>query len=114
MEFPHQLDEYDLDTCNKNVYCNGYNYKRFVKVSDIRHSRPRGFKLRMVVYVQGPHDGHILLSSSDNNQDSVYEIGKFCLKVKFHSMNMCSIKLISNLLIKIYHLFRLHSTRRLG
>lgn len=40
----------------------------------------------MVVFVQGPHDGHILLSSAPNTNEKTkkYEIGNFSLKVKFH------------------------------
>lgn len=94
LEFPYQLDGYQINTCTEKMNCNGYHYAPFAKLSGIRNSQPEGYKVRMGLYVQGPHDGHILLSSSPNT-DSVYEIGKFCLKVKFHFMK--HIKLISNL-----------------
>lgn len=62
-------------------YANSDNdYKVFIKTSDIKNSSPEGFSLRIVLYIQGARDGHILLSPVSNpnyERDFVYEIGKF-------------------------------------
>lgn len=58
----------------------------YVPVSDIRNSQSDGFELQMVVYVRAAHDGHILLAASNNNE-TVYEIGKFLLEMKYFFAN---------------------------
>lgn len=53
-----------------------YDYKQFVKISDIKNSQPDGYILRIVLYIQGARDGNILLSTSDHpnfERDFVYE-----------------------------------------
>lgn len=56
-----------------------YDYKFFVKISDIKNSQPDGYILRIVLYIQGARDGNILLATSDHpnfERDFVYEFGK--------------------------------------
>lgn len=65
--------------------CNFYaisdnEYKKFVKLSDIRDSQPDGYIVRIVVYILGPRDAHILLTTNDHpnyERDYVYEFGKY-------------------------------------
>lgn len=64
-----------------NYYSNSdYDYKNFIKISDIKNSQPDGFILRIILYIQGARDGNILLATSDHpnfERDFVYEFGKF-------------------------------------
>lgn len=56
-----------------------YDYKQFVKISDIKNSQPDGYILRIILYIQGARDGNVLLSTSDHpnyERDFVYEFGK--------------------------------------
>lgn len=56
-----------------------YDYNKFVKLSDIRNSNPDGYIARIVVYIVGPRDAHILLATTDHpnfDRDSVYEFGE--------------------------------------
>lgn len=55
-----------------------YDYTKFVKLSDIRNSQPDGYIARIVVYLLGARDAHILLSTTDHpnfDRDYVYEFG---------------------------------------
>lgn len=57
-----------------------YEYRHFVKLSDIKNSQPDGYILRIIIYIQGARDGNILLATSDHpnyERDFVYEIGKY-------------------------------------
>lgn len=56
-----------------------YDYRHFVKISDIKGSQPDGYILRIIIYIQGARDGNILLATSDHpnyERDFVYEFGK--------------------------------------
>lgn len=88
-----------------------YDYKNFIKISDIKNSQPDGYILRIVLYIQGARDGNILLSTSDHpnfERDFVYEFGKlsssrlktnFSKKKRTHQVfSFCS-NLKKNLLI---------------
>lgn len=61
-------------------YTNSDNdYQHFIKISDIKNSSPEGYALRIILYIQGARDGHILLSPVSNpnfERDFVYEFGK--------------------------------------
>lgn len=62
------------------------DYKNFVKISDIKNSQPDGFILRIILYIQGARDGHILLATSNHpnfERDFVYEFGKFNFRHNF-------------------------------
>lgn len=57
-----------------------YDYRHFVKISDIKNSQPDGYILRIVFYIQGARDGNVLLATSDHpnyERDYVYEFGKY-------------------------------------
>lgn len=56
-----------------------YDYKQFIKISDIKNASPDGYILRIVLYIQGARDGNVLLATSDHpnyERDFVYEFGK--------------------------------------
>lgn len=56
-----------------------YDYKQFIPLKQIRHSQPEGYLARIVFYLQGSRDGHILFSVNDHpnyERDYVYEFGK--------------------------------------
>lgn len=56
-----------------------YDYKKFVKLSDIRNSQPDGYIARIVVYIQGARDAHVLFATNDHpnyERDYVYEFGE--------------------------------------
>lgn len=64
-----------------------YDYKHFVKLSDIKNSQPDGFILRIILYIQGARDGNIILATSDHpnfERDYLYEFGKY-----ISSANIC-------------------------
>lgn len=75
---------YSVSTCSDRVFCSGYGYRNFVDINDVRNSVPEGYILRLVIYVKGPHDGAVLLSSHADIDHDVYEIGKLCLKFIFN------------------------------
>lgn len=64
--------------------CNFYSisdndYKKFIKISDIRNSQPDGYIVRIVLYILGPRDAHVLLTTNDHpnyERDYVYEFGE--------------------------------------
>ncbi|XP_031619784.1 uncharacterized protein LOC116338571 [Contarinia nasturtii] len=54
-----------------------YDYRHYVKISDIKQSQPDGYILRIILYIQGARDANILLTTSDHpnfERDFVYEI----------------------------------------
>lgn len=56
-----------------------YNYTHFVDLSTLKDAQPTGYLVRVPVYVIGPRDGHIILSTTntpDREKDFVYEFGK--------------------------------------
>lgn len=58
---------------------NEYNYTHFVELSSLKDAQPTGYWVRVPVYVIGPRDGHIILSTTDHpnrSVDFVYEIRK--------------------------------------
>lgn len=68
-----------------------YDYKDYIKISDIRNSQPDNYILRIVLFIQGGRDANILLTTSDHpnfERDFVYEIGK--LHTKFWSFSVLS------------------------
>lgn len=55
-----------------------YNYTHFVDLNNIKDAQPTGYYARVPVYVIGPRDGHIILSTTNTpnrDTDVVYE---FC------------------------------------
>lgn len=57
-----------------------YDYKDYVKISDIANSQPDQYILRLVLFIQGGRDANILLTTSNQpnfERDFVYEIGEF-------------------------------------
>lgn len=66
-----------MGSCAQSVKCAGYNYTHFVKLTDIAGSQRPGYKVYLVLYVQGPHDGHVLLSETPNTDRVRNEICKF-------------------------------------
>lgn len=55
-----------------------YDYKQFIKLTDLKGVTPEGYLVRMVFYIQGARDGHILFSVTDRpnyDRDFVYEFG---------------------------------------
>lgn len=61
------------DDCNQ-YHTSRYAYDKFYKISDMKDAKPTGYQLKMIFYVRGGRDAHILLSSNENNQDA-YEVG---------------------------------------
>lgn len=64
-----------------------YDYKDYVKLSDIKNSQPDGYILRILLFIQGGRDANILLTTStqpDWNRDLVYEIGES--RINFQSL----------------------------
>lgn len=56
-----------------------YDYRDYVKVSDIANSQPDGYILRIVLFIQAERDANILLTTSNPpnfERDFVYEIGE--------------------------------------
>lgn len=56
-----------------------YNYTHFVELNKIEDTQPTGFYARVPVYVIGPRDAHIILSTTDKpnrDKDFVYEFCK--------------------------------------
>lgn len=56
-----------------------YDYKKFIKLSDIQNSQPDGYIVRIVLYIQGARDAHVLLATTDHpnyERDFVYEFGE--------------------------------------
>lgn len=56
-----------------------FDYKDYVKLSDIANSQPDEYFLRVVLFIQGGRDANILLTTSNQpnfERDFVYEIGK--------------------------------------
>lgn len=56
-----------------------YEYRDFIKLSDIRDSRPPGYQVRLVFYAQATRNAHVLLSRTptpDLATEPVYEFGK--------------------------------------
>lgn len=54
-----------------------YDYKDYIKTSDIANSQPDGYILRLVLFIQGGRDANILLTTSNQpnfERDFVYEI----------------------------------------
>lgn len=98
MEFQYQLDAYARDTCTDHQTYSSHYYSNFLPVSDFRNFQAKCVKMRLVVFMKGPQDGYVLLSSSPNLEDPNIEIGKFCVKKKYAFIKICStIEFISNL-----------------
>lgn len=56
-----------------------YEYKDFIKLSDIRDSHPSGYIVRLAFYAQGTRNAHVLLSRTPTPQlatEPVYEFSK--------------------------------------
>lgn len=56
-----------------------YDYKKFIKIGDINHSQPDGYVVRMILYLMGERDAHVLLTMNDHpdfERELVYEFGK--------------------------------------
>lgn len=56
-----------------------YEYRDFIKLSDIRDSRPVGYIVRLAFYAQGTRNAHVLLSRTakpDLANEPVYEFSK--------------------------------------
>lgn len=56
-----------------------YEYKDFIKLSDIRDSHASGYIVRLVFYAQGTRNAHVLLSQTPNPKlatEPVYEFSK--------------------------------------
>lgn len=68
-----------------------YDYKQFVKISDIKNSQPDGYIIRIILYIQGARDGNVLLSTSDHpnfEKDFVYEFGNTAFNIVFDVRNL--------------------------
>lgn len=55
-----------------------YEYKDFVKLSDLPSSQPKGYQARIVFYAQGTRNAHVILSPTnkpDFKRDNMYEFG---------------------------------------
>lgn len=62
-----------------------YDYKGYIKISDIKNSQPDGYILRLVLFIQGARDANILLTTSNQpnfDRDFVYEISES--HINFH------------------------------
>lgn len=58
---------------------NEYNYTHFVELSSLKDAQPTDYFVRVPLYVLGPRDGHIILSTTNTpnrTDDFVYEIRK--------------------------------------
>lgn len=58
---------------------NEYNYTHFVELSSLKDAQPTDYWARVPVYVIGPRDAHIILSTTNTpnrDVDFVYEIRK--------------------------------------
>lgn len=56
-----------------------YEYRDFIKITDIRDSRPVGYQLRLAFYAQGTRNAHVLLSRTatpDLANEPVYEFSE--------------------------------------
>lgn len=56
-----------------------YEYKDFIKLSDIRNSKPSGYIVRLAFYAQGTRNAHVLLSRTTTPNlaiEPVYEFGE--------------------------------------
>lgn len=56
-----------------------YEYRDFIKLSDIRDSRPPGYQVRLVFYAQATRNAHVLLSRTPTPElatEPVYEFGE--------------------------------------
>lgn len=56
-----------------------YDYRHYIKISDIKDAQPDGYIVRLIFYIQGARDGNVLLATSDHpnfERDFVYEFGK--------------------------------------
>lgn len=56
-----------------------YNYTHFVDLNSIKDAQPTGYYARVPIYVIGPRDGHIFLSTTNKpnrDKDFAYEFGK--------------------------------------
>lgn len=56
-----------------------YEYKDFIKLSDIHESRPSGYIVRLAFYAQGTRNAHVLLSRTTTPNlaiEPVYEFSK--------------------------------------
>lgn len=56
-----------------------YEYKDFIKLSDIRESQPSGYIVRLAFYAQGTRNAHVLLSRSTTPNlatEPVYEFSE--------------------------------------
>lgn len=56
-----------------------YEYRDFIKLSDIRDSRPPGYQVRLVFYAQATRNAHVLLSRTPTPElatEAVYEFGE--------------------------------------
>lgn len=68
-----------LDRCKEFDALNGYNYKTYFHLSDLKHSTPKDEELINInLIILGSKDAHILLTSSTDPDITapVYEIGK--------------------------------------
>lgn len=51
-----------------------------VDLSNVKDAQPSGYYARIPVYIIGPRDGHIILSTNETpnrDKDFVYEFGKY-------------------------------------
>lgn len=58
---------------------NEYNYSQFVELSSLKEPQPDDLHARVPIYVIGPRDAHIVLSTTNTpkrEKDFVYEIRK--------------------------------------
>ncbi|XP_031630189.1 uncharacterized protein LOC116345171 [Contarinia nasturtii] len=75
--FHTPVDKRNWLTSRCKTYSNfKYEYKDFIKLSDIRDSKPNGYVVRLAFYAQGTRNAHVLLSRTptpDLINEPVYE-----------------------------------------
>lgn len=62
-----------------------YSYVNLVNLESIDDAQPTGYHARIPVYLIGPRDGHIILSTTNTpnrDEDFVYEFCEFCFSIK--------------------------------
>ncbi|XP_037032666.1 uncharacterized protein LOC119071739 [Bradysia coprophila] len=66
----------DLDRCQEYDATSGYGYQKYFKIDDVNNHGADGNIVNLKLYVMGPKDAHILLSTEEapSTMDPVYEI----------------------------------------
>lgn len=65
-----------MDQCKEFDATSGYGYQKYFKIDDVKNHGADGNIVNLKLYVMGPKDAHILLSTEESPSaaDPVYEI----------------------------------------